>query len=66
MSTKDYSAELLKMEGVVIEKVEETEKEIIIQMSMKRKWQKCTRCGCATDRIHDYRIREVRDLELRG
>lgn len=66
MSTKDYSAELLKMEGVVIEKVEETEKEIVIQISMERKKQKCRRCGCETDRVHDYRIREVRDLELRG
>ena len=26
----------------------------------------CKRCGGKTDRIHDYRVREVRDLELRG
>ena len=26
----------------------------------------CKRCGGETDRIHDYRVREVRDLELRG
>ena len=30
MSMKDYSAELLKMEGVQIEKLEETEEEIIL------------------------------------
>ena len=66
MSKKDYSAELLKMEGAAIEKVEETEKEIVIQISMERRRQKCVRCGCETDRIHDYRIREVRDLEMRG
>ena len=54
------------MEGVEIEKVEETEKEIVVHICMERKKQKCKRCGCETDRIHDYRIREVRDLELRG
>ena len=66
MSTKDYSAELLKMEGVQIEKLDETEEEIILQISMERKIHICKRCGGKTDRIHDYRVREVRDLELRG
>ena len=64
MSTKDYSAELLKMEGVQIEKLDETEEEIILQISMERKMHICKRCGGETDRIHDYRVREVRDLEL--
>jgi len=66
LSTKDYSAELLKMEGVQIEKLDETEEEIILQISMERKMHICKRCGGKTDRIHDYRVREVRDLELRG
>ena len=66
MSTKDYSAELLKMEGVQIEKLDETEEEIFLQISMERKMHICKRCGGKTDRIHDYRVREVRDLELRG
>ena len=66
MSTKDYSAELLKMEGVQIEKLDETEEEIILQISMERKIHICKRCGGKTDQIHDYRVREVRDLELRG
>ena len=66
MSTKDYSAELLKMEGVQIEKLDETEEEILLQISMERKMHICKRCGGKTDRIHDYRVREVRDLELRG
>ena len=66
MSMKDYSAELLKMEGVQIEKLDETEKEIILQISMERKMHICKRCGGKTGRIHDHRVREVRDLELRG
>ena len=66
MSTKDYSAEPLKMEGVQIENLEEIEEEILLQISMERKMHICKRCGGKTDRIHDYRVREVRDLELRG
>ena len=66
MSMKEYSAELLKMEGVQIEKLEETEEEIILQISLERKVHICKRCGGETDRIHDYRTRQVRDLELRG
>ena len=66
MSTKDYSAEPLKMEGVQIENLEEIEEEILLQISMERKMHICKRCGGETDRIHDYRVREVRDLELRG
>ena len=45
MSMKDYSAELLKMEGVQIEKLDETEEEIILQISMERKMHICKRCG---------------------
>ena len=66
MSKKDYSAELLKMEGVQIEKIEESTEEIVLCVSLDRKPQVCKCCGAETDRVHDYRIRQVRDLELRG
>ena len=66
MSRNDYSAKLPEMEGIQIENLEETEKEIVLQISLERSTQKCKRCGAETDRIHDYRIRQVRDLELRG
>jgi len=66
LSKRDYSAELLKMEGVEIEKIEEDVGEMVIQVCLTRKSQPCKRCGQPTDRVHDYRIRQVRDLELRG
>ena len=66
MSTKDYSAKLLEMEGVRIENLEESEKEIVLQISLERRTQICRHCGAETERVHDYRIRQVRDLELRG
>ena len=66
MSGKDYSAKLLEMEGVQIENLEETDQEIVLQISLVRRTQSCERCGAETQRIHDYRIRQVRDLELCG
>ena len=66
MSMKDYSTKLLEMEGVRIENLEESEKEIVLQISLERRTQICRCCGAETERVHDYRIRQVRDLELRG
>lgn len=54
------------MEGVEIEKIEEDAGEIVMQVCLARKAQPCKRCGQSTDRVHDYRVRQVRDLELRG
>ena len=66
MSTKDYSAKLLEMEGTRIENLEESEHEIVLQISLVRRVHVCGRCGAETERVHDYRIRQVRDLELQG
>ena len=66
MYTNDYSANLLKMEGVRIEKLEESEREIVLQISLERHAQVCGRCGMETEHVHDYRVRQVCDLELRG
>ena len=66
MSNLDCSAKLLEMEGVRIENLEETEREIVLQISLERCAQVCKRCGAETERVHDYRVRQVRDLELRG
>ena len=54
------------MEGVEIEKIEEDAGEIVMQVCLARKMQPCKRCGQPTDQVHDYRVRQVRDLELRG
>ena len=53
------------MEGVVIENLEESEKEIVLQISLERSVQNCKCCGAETDRVHDYRIRQMRDVPLR-
>ena len=66
MSGKEYTTELLKLEDAQIERMEETEEEIILQISLKRKMHNCPRYKAETDQVHDYRIRAVRDLSIRG
>ena len=66
MSGKEYTTELLKLEDAQIERMEETEEELILQISLKRKMHNCPRCKAETDQVHDYRIRAVRDLSIRG
>ena len=66
MSGKEYTTELLKLEDAQIEKMENTDDEIILQISLTRKAHTCPRCKAETDQVHDYRIRTVRDLSIRG
>ena len=66
MSGKEYTTELMKLKDDQIERMEETEEEIILQISLKRKMHNCPRCKAETDQVHDYRIRAVRDLSIRG
>ena len=66
MSTKEYTTELLKLEDARIERMEENESEIMLQISLKRRVHTCPRCKAETNQVHDYRIRAVRDLSIRG
>ena len=63
---KENTTELTKLEDKQIERLDETEEEIILQISLKRKMHNCPRCKAETDQVHDYRIRAVRDLSIRG
>ena len=66
MSRKEYTTELLKLEDAEIEKMEETEEEIILQNHLKRKLHRCPKCEAETDQVRDYLFRNVRDLNIRG
>lgn len=56
MSMKDYSTKLLEMEGVRIENLEESEKEIVLQISLERRTHICRHCGAETERMSLLRI----------
>lgn len=66
MSNKDYTTQLLDMEDAVVEEVQESENGLTLQIRMLRRQHSCPACGAATQRVHDYRIRRLRDLEIIG
>ena len=61
-----YSENLLGLQGVKIKKVENTAKEMFIELEMERRPHKCPACGKHTDRIHDYRKQVVKDMPSLG
>ena len=66
MPQRDYSTEILGIKDVEIEKVEQEEKCIRIQFSKRRTGMICPHCGEYTYTVHDYRIKELRDIPLQG
>ena len=61
-----FSEIILGLQDAIIKKVEENEKGVTITIRIKRKSHKCPICGSQTDRIHDYRKQELKDLPLFG
>ena len=63
---KDYTSKLLDMEHMEIKNIEVTEKEIRLEVVMKRRICRCPKCGMVTDKIHDYRMQKVKDVPVQG
>ena len=61
-----YSEKVLGLQGVKIKKVENTAKEMCIELEMERRPHKCPVCGQQTDRVHDYRKQVVKDMPSFG
>ena len=61
----DYITKLLGLQEAKIENIEENNEQIVISLVMERKTHKCPACGAETDRVHDYRVQRVTDLDLR-
>mgnify|MGYP003620295843 CR=1 FL=1 len=66
MSQRDYTAEILGMEDVEIEKVVHTDDEIQIHFRKKRSPQVCPVCGMTTQKVHDYHTTVLRDIPILG
>ena len=64
MLKKDYTAELLNLEGVIITKVESLSDQLHIFVELPRSKQVCPVCGTVTDSVHDYRMQVVKDMPL--
>ena len=66
MSRNDIIKTLVGIQDVEVTQVQENESEIFIHLQKERMPHACPACGEMTDRIHDYRLQKVRDIEFRG
>jgi len=62
MLSEDYTAKLLKLEGLIITGVEEISGELHIHMELPRKEHCCPQCGASTSCVHDYREQTIKDI----
>lgn len=64
MLVKDYTAEFLNLEDVIITNVENISDQLHISIELPRKKQVCPCCGAVTDRVHDYRMQVIKDVPM--
>ena len=64
MLMKDYTAEFLNLEDVIITNVENISDQLHISIELPRRKQICPCCGAVTDRVHDYRMQVIKDVPM--
>ena len=64
MLVKDYTAEFLNLEDVIIKNVENISGQLHIYIELPRRKHICPCCGAETDCVHDYRMQVVKDIPL--
>ena len=64
MLMKDYTAEFLNLEDVIITNVENILDQLHIDIELPRRKHVCPCCGAVTDRVHDYRRQTIKDTPL--
>lgn len=55
MSQENIIKELVGLQDIIVNKVEQNEKEMQIYLELKRKDLTCPCCSRSTEKIHDYR-----------
>ena len=63
---KDNTTKLLGLEDVIVKNVYEDAKGCHIDLELPRRTHICPCCGASTDRIHDYRMQQIKDLPAHG
>ena len=64
MLTKDFTAQFLNLEDVIITNVENILDQLHIYIELPRRKHICPHCGTETDCVHDYRMQIVKDVPL--
>jgi transposase len=61
---KDYTAEFLNLEDVIITNVENISDQLHISIELPRRKHVCPCCGVVTDCVHDYRMQIIKDVPM--
>ena len=64
MLMKDYTAEFLNLEDVIITNVETISNQLHVSIELPRRKHICPCCGTVTDRVHDYRMQVIKDVPM--
>ncbi len=56
---------LIDIQGADVTDIEETDKNILINLCMQRRAHTCPHCHSITNKVHDYRIQKVKDISIR-
>lgn len=62
MLDSNLTTNLLNMEGVIVTKAENIGDSLHISIEMPRQEQICPQCGERSNRVHDYRNQQVKDI----
>jgi len=66
MSYTNSIEKLLEIQDIFENKIENNEKNKEIHITLKRKEHQCPCCGHTTDKIHDYRVQRIKDIDILG
>ena len=66
MLPSDCISKLLDVEHLEITNIEHKEREIVLEVRMKRRAYRCPACGAVTEQVHDYRVQRVKDSPMQG
>ena len=64
MLNKDYTAQMLNLEDVIITDVKNISDQLHVYIELPRTEHTCPACGAVTDRVHDYRMQTIKDIPL--
>ena len=66
MLSLDDIKKLIGIEDAEIKNIEAENCKLRIYVEKEREMQTCPLCGCATDKVHDYRTQQVKDIHCFG
>lgn len=64
MLEEKYITRIIQLEGVIVTDIANEENILTIFLELARKEHTCPCCGRKTDRVHDYRIQRVKDIDI--